>query len=66
MPVLVGAVVTIPTTWLQMWFWNTLGMKLSYWDAFPLSAASVFLLFSLISVMSTDDPPEPADDLDYS
>jgi hypothetical protein len=48
---------TFPATWALMLFWNTLGMRLDYWDTFPLGAASVLLMGALASVMSmTVDP----------
>ena len=48
---------TFPATWVLMLFWNTLGMRLDYWDTFPLGAASVLLMGALASVMSmTVDP----------
>jgi hypothetical protein len=50
---------TFPATWVLMLFWNTLGMRLDYWDTFPLGAASVLLMGALASVMSmTVDPVE--------
>jgi hypothetical protein len=51
---------TLPSTWVLMVFWNGLGMRLGYWDTFPLGGASVLLTGALASVMSmTVDPVEP-------
>lgn len=57
----VFSLATFPATWALMVFWNALGMRLGYWDTFPLGAASVLLTGALASVMSmTVDPVEPA------
>jgi hypothetical protein len=54
------ALATFPATWVLMLFWNTLGMRLDYWDTFPLGSASILLIGALASVMSmTVDPVEP-------